>query len=209
MHVELKSSFADADARHSAGKFGMTLFLISLAVIFVATALSLVVVRIQLTMRGQWPADLPGLPWSMALGTVVLLISSVTMQRALNLARDGQTGPGADPAYRRAMLATIALGALFMVVQGVGWFTWLSVVQDRWHGSEEFRLALTAFYVLTGLHWLHVLGGHIGLVRTLRGDGDASSDADERRDRTHYCAMYWHFLGGVWLALYAMLLVWN
>lgn len=209
MHAGLKTSFTDPEARHSAGRFGMTLFLISLAVLFVATALGLVIVRVQLTQRGHWPADLPALPWTMALGTLVLVASSVSMQRALNLARAGSTGPGAAPAFRRAMAMTTALGVGFLVIQCVGWLTWLSVVRERWSASDEFRLALTAFYVLTGLHGLHVVGGLVGLLRTLRGDGDPMSDADERRDRAQYCAMYWHFLGVVWLALYGLLLIWS
>ena len=56
-----KSPFDDSAARHSAGRFGMMLFLVTLGVLFVASLISMLVIRVQLARDGLWPEDLPPL----------------------------------------------------------------------------------------------------------------------------------------------------
>ncbi len=53
------------------------------------------------------------------------------------------------------------------------------------------------FYLATGLHGLHLLGGAVALGATLR-----------RREPTllRFTALYWHYLFGVWLVLLTLLL---
>jgi cytochrome c oxidase subunit 3 len=61
------------------------------------------------------------------------------------------------------------------------------------------------FYLLTAIHGLHVLGG---LVALARATGKVWRTADPGRVRlsVELCAVYWHFLLVVWLALFALLL---
>ena len=200
--VPVKDPFADPRSRSIAGRFGITLFIVSLAVLFAATVLGLVIVRVQLGRDGVWPTDLPPLPWTLAVSTLVLVVSSVTMQRSVTAARQE-----ADPRalVRRRLAMTTALGGLFLLLQLGCWIAWLEPVRDRWAASEEWRLALTGFYVLTGLHAVHVIGGLAALVRAARYDGTVEA----LRDRVEFCALYWHFLGVVWLCVYALLLIWN
>ena len=187
----------------------MGLFLASLGVIFVAAAIGLFVVRVQLERQDLWPTDLPRLPWALAAGTLVLVASAVSMQRGLRLAGDAGGGAGAGTGRRaplaRALMTTAALGALFLLVQAASWLTWFGAVRDEWQASNEWRVALTGFFVLSGLHALHVIGGLGALIHTWRL---VAADA-VIGDRVRYCAMYWHFLGAVWLVLYALLLVWS
>ncbi|MFH1681903.1 MAG: cytochrome c oxidase subunit 3 [Candidatus Eisenbacteria bacterium] len=64
------------------------------------------------------------------------------------------------------------------------------------------------FYMLTGLHAAHVLGGLIALaVVTARAHRGAYSAADHAG--IELCARYWHFLDIVWIVLFAVLLVGN
>ena len=63
------------------------------------------------------------------------------------------------------------------------------------------------FYLLTGMHALHVLGGLVALGRNItrvwRGV------AMERvRLGIELCAIYWHFLLLVWLVVFAVLMGW-
>jgi cytochrome c oxidase subunit 3 len=196
-----KTPFADPQESQSAGRFGMVLFLISLGVLFAATVVGLVVIRVQLAQKDLWPNDLPGLPVTLWIGTLVIIASGATMQWALVAVRTDQR-----KTLRLALNLTTALGVAFLVIQAGSWWWWSSAVADRWHESETFRLALTGFYVLSGLHALHVIGGIAALiVTTLR--------AIRRRYSSHgyagvrYCAMYWHFLDAVWLVLFALLLI--
>jgi cytochrome c oxidase subunit 3 len=61
------------------------------------------------------------------------------------------------------------------------------------------------FYLLTALHGLHLLGGLVALGRT-----SARVWRDDAASRVvlsvDLCALYWHFLLLVWLAVLALLL---
>ena len=57
---------------------------------------------------------------------------------------------------------------------------------------------------MTGLHALHVLGGLVQLVLVERGLA-LSLQSGARRTRLEFCALYWHFLGLLWLVLLAVL----
>ncbi|MBT8486956.1 MAG: cytochrome c oxidase subunit 3 [Phycisphaerae bacterium] len=195
--IATRTPFREIHAQHRAGRFGLTLFLISLGVLFAATLIGLAVVRVQLSRKGVWPESLPRPPVLLLLSTLVLLVSSVTVEGAARaLARDAVDVGG------RKLAATIGLGLGFLVLQAWAWWRWLAVVEMRWDDASEGRLALTAFYVLTGLHAVHVIGGLIALAYAAaryRGTGAAM--------RARQSAVYWHFLGGVWVVLYLFLLV--
>ena len=64
------------------------------------------------------------------------------------------------------------------------------------------------FYVLTAAHGLHLLGGEVALLyvafQAARvGLGPA------RRTAVDVTAVYWHFLGGLWVFIFLLLLVWR
>jgi cytochrome c oxidase subunit 3 len=77
--------------------------------------------------------------------------------------------------------------------------------------GEGYRLAANPanafFYVLTGLHGLHLLGGLVALGRTTE---KAWRTADTARLRlpVDLCATYWHFLLLVWLVFLSILTGW-
>jgi cytochrome c oxidase subunit 3 len=60
------------------------------------------------------------------------------------------------------------------------------------------------FYVLSGIHAVHILGGLIALalVSVKAWSGRLSSISFEP---LRLCATYWHFMGGVWLYLILLL----
>lgn len=193
--------FTDPLARYDAGRLGMRLFLVSLGILFASTILAFIVVRVQL--QPVWPRDLPRLPRLLWLSTAILIVSSLTMQAARNASIHGDA-----PGLRSALGFTVLLALVFLALQAEAWLTWLPPVSQRWEGSDSFRLALAGFYVLTGLHALHVVGGIIPMVVTARHASAAmyERDAAARRRAVHYVTMYWHFLDAVWIALYATLL---
>ena len=63
------------------------------------------------------------------------------------------------------------------------------------------------FYLITGVHGLHLLGGLVALGRTTakvwRG-----VEMDQVRLSVELCAIYWHFLLLVWLVLFGLLTGW-
>jgi len=194
-----KSPFETPRARFLAGRMGMSLFLISLGVLFAASLLGFVAVR--LLTDDVWPRDLPALPGLLWLSTAMIIISSGTMQWALEAVRRGHNG-----AFKIMLLLTFALGVGFLIAQMLCWSHWLAQIEAHWADSETHRFALTSFYVLTGVHAAHVIGGLIPMAVVLQR-AFAGRYSAEHYPGVHYVTMYWHFLDAVWLVLYATLLI--
>jgi cytochrome c oxidase subunit 3 len=192
---EKPSIFRSPEARFAAGRMGMWLFLVTLAIIFFATLLAYVFVRLTPGNAENWPPpDMPGLPRLLAVSTGVLLASSATMHIATVAARRGERAAGPW------MLATLLLGVGFLVLQVLAWRGAAAA-----HLTFADHLYGWTFYVLTILHAVHVVGGLGPMVRTTvqawrgrYGPGKVEGIV--------YCGMYWHFLDAVWLVLYGTLL---
>jgi cytochrome c oxidase subunit 3 len=74
------------------------------------------------------------------------------------------------------------------------------------HVTPSANLYGFTFYMLTGLHAAHVIGGlallAIVTVRAFCGRYSANAHAG-----VLYSTMYWHFLDGVWLVMFAVMLL--
>jgi heme/copper-type cytochrome/quinol oxidase subunit 3 len=91
--------------------------------------------------------------------------------------------------------ATVGAGALFLVVKAYEYTHELTA------GMLPSRSLFWAFYfLLTGLHALHVTGGMVALGLVARG-------ASQRRHlgRVELVAIYWHFVDVVWIFLFPLL----
>lgn len=186
--------FTDPAARLSAGRFGMWLFLLTLAVVFVATIIGYLAVRISPINASTWPpASMPPLPGVLFWSTGALLVSSWTMHRGVRACERGEASQG------RWMLATLVLGIVFLALQIIAW---REAIADNMRIADH--LYAWTFFVLTGLHGAHVVGGLIPLgvvtAKALRG-----RYGPDRASGAIYCGMYWHFLDAVWIVLYATL----
>ncbi|MCP4066793.1 MAG: heme-copper oxidase subunit III [Phycisphaeraceae bacterium] len=191
--ANIVSPFEDPERRLAAGRFGMLIFIASLAMIFAAAILGFLVVRLE--DDGSWPPPgMPALPWSLLFSTLILVASSVTFLRATGaLRRDDERG------LVRWLTGTLVLALAFLAVQTFAWWDLIG------RGMDFSRhLYAWTFYFLTGLHAVHVLGGVIPLWivtrRVRRGDRSPSV-----RRGIFYTAMYWHFLDVAWVVLYLTL----
>ncbi|MCP4497635.1 MAG: heme-copper oxidase subunit III [Phycisphaeraceae bacterium] len=191
--ANIVSPFEDPERRLAAGRFGMLIFIASLAMIFAAAILGFLVVRLE--DDGSWPPPgMPALPWSLLFSTLILVASSVTFLRATgDLRRDDERG------LVRWLTGTLVLALAFLAVQTFAWWDLIG------RGMDFSRhLYAWTFYFLTGLHAVHVLGGVIPLWivtrRVRRGDRSPSV-----RRGIFYTAMYWHFLDVAWVVLYLTL----
>jgi cytochrome c oxidase subunit 3 len=169
----------------------MALFLASLAVLFLGSIVAYLVIRVRI---GGWPADPVGLPSSLWASTVLLAGASAAVEWTRRAVR-WQRGP----AIRASLATMLGCGLAFLVSQTVSWVAFV-----RSHGSASESLHGWLFYFLTGLHALHVVGGLVPLViLTVNAFHDRVSFL--RPAPVAYLAMYWHFLGVVWLALFGLL----
>jgi len=139
----------------------------------------------------DWHAfPLPRILW---LNTLILLASSVTMVRAQRLlARGDRRGFG------HWWAVTTILGVLFLAGQLIAW---------RQMVASGFYLATNAsssfFYVLTAAHGLHLLGGIVALLYVGRGKLRRLTFATA----TEVTSLYWHFMDGLWVFLFLLLLL--
>lgn len=167
------------------------LFFMGAEVMFFAALVSgLFVLRVGMA---AWPPPLePRLPVAVtSVNTVVLIGSSVSMVAALRALRRGHRRR-----FVRMLVTTAGLGALFLAVQGYEWVRLIG-----------FGLTLSSsvygatFYSLIGLHGLHVAGalGWLGITALLAASGRF---AEGRIAPVQACAMYWHFVVGLWPVLF-------
>lgn len=153
----------------------------------------------------QWlPTTIPPILW---LNTAVLVLSSVSIEVARRRmfqeshAMEEWLGIG-KPISERAMpwlVATIALGFVFLAGQ---WLAWqqlhLQHVFMRSNPSSHF------FFLITGVHAVHLFFGIAGLILALTGLY-RSRQMENRQILVDCSAWYWHSMGVFWLFLFALL----
>ena len=122
------------------------------------------------------------------LATVVLVASSGTMhlavQRAEKRDRDGAV---------RWLVVTAGLGLVFIANQVYEYATATFHIDSDAYGS--------IFYLLTGFHGIHVVGGIVFILVAAAVIGGDSSRAPAGSITT-VCGYYWHFVDVVWIAVY-------
>ena len=167
----------------------LTMFL-AVATSFFALVLSAYALRMD---YGDWiPLTEPQLLW---VNTAVLVLASVAFQWTRNHAVNGNMS-----IVRPGLLVTGALTIAFLVGQWIAWQQLAAAGQlVATNPSNAF------FYLLTGLHGLHIVGGlYVWGRATVRSFG--SADEGALTHSVELCTIYWHFLLVVWLILFGFLL---
>ncbi len=168
---------------------GLKVFLAVATVVF-----SLLVVTYAGRMGlGDWrPLHEPWLLWP---NTFVLILSSIALHWAVVNARRGTTD-----GLRLGLLAGGVLAVIFLIGQLAAW---RQLIALGYFASSNPANAF--FYLITGMHGLHLLGGLVAWVRTMaklrRGYGIARIGAS-----VELCAIYWHFMLAVWLIVFSLML---
>lgn len=188
-------SESSGNAPRGAGKLAMRLFIMALAVLFAASMAGYLVVRLR---APEWPpAGSPRLPGGLWVSTLLLLASSGTMAGALAAIRDGHS-----VALRNWLYATGLLGVAFLVSQVLAWQNLVTAH----HLPAQKNLYAFTFYLLSGLHGAHVLGGLVPLAITA-GRAARRRYTAESHEGVEYLSMYWHFLDAVWIVMFVVLML--
>lgn len=216
----LAHHFEDIEQQKDAAALGMWVFLATEVLFFggVLTAYSI--------YRGMYShgfavgSDLQ-IVWLGAVNTVVLLTSSLTMALAVHAAAAGHRA-----ALVRNLAFTLVLGAAFLgvkvyeyhhdYVEGLvpgAWFHPTPEVREKLrvfeehHGTLDYRqveMYFMFYFVLTGLHALHMIIGMgvlaIQLVLARRG-----WFGPEYPTPIELTGLYWHFVDIVWIFLFPLL----
>ena len=176
------------------GKLGIWLFLASEVMLFGALFSTLVLLR---TSAPVWPHGWAILNIPLAtLNTFVLIGSSVTVILAWANLRLGNLKRG-----KLFLLLTLLCGLGFMVIKSIEYTT-----KFHHHQYPSTNNFFATYFVLTGLHGLHVVGGMVVFAYLLM---TANKWYAEKRDqftnRVEVTGLYWHFVDLVWIFLFPIL----
>ncbi len=166
---------------------GLTMGLAAILMFFMALTGAYVVRK---GLGNDWRSlALPPVLW---INTLILLASSVTLYRARRLIRLDPSG------FRHWWGVTIALGFLFLLGQLLAWRQ--LVHQGVYLASNP---SSSFFYVLTGAHGLHLLGGIVALL--IVGVRPGLRGRMTRATAAELASVYWHFMDGLWVFIFLLL----
>lgn len=144
-------------------------------------------------LSDDWIAfPLPHVLWASSL---VLLLSSFTIEKA-------RRSEGDLRRFRRWWSATSVLGVGFLTGQLLAW---RELTENGVYVATN--PAASFFYVLTASHAVHLMGGLAALLLILRRTWAHACGPDSTA--VGVTAMYWHFMDGLWIYLWMLLLTWG
>jgi cytochrome c oxidase subunit 3 len=150
--------------------------------------------RTDVPLDWTW-VEMPPVLW---LTTAVLLISSLTIERARRLLKRQEYKQ-----FNLWLTITTILGIVFLVGQVLAWQQFKQ--QGAYSSASPHGWF---FYVLTGLHAVHLAGGVIALlyvtIAALR-----MRIGLKRKAAVDVTATYWHFMDVLWVYLFVLLFFWK
>ena len=169
--------------------FGLWAFLGTVSMLFIGFTSAYMIRRASSDWR---PLSAPWILWA---NTAALLASSVTLEGARRRLRDWELR-----ALAPWMAATGALGLVFLAGQAAAWRK--LAAQGVFLASNPHS---SFFYVLTGMHGLHLAGGLVWFAVVMVQVRRLALTPGE--DGLRLFATYWHFLAGLWVYLLFLLFV--
>jgi cytochrome c oxidase subunit 3 len=198
----LAEQFDDLEQQEEASRVGMWVFLATEVLFFGGLFLAYIVYR--QTYPHQFAIGIKH--GELLLGTIntaILLTSSFTMALAVHAAQKGE-----NEWVVRFLLCTILMGLTFLAVKGVEYSKHFS--EHLFPGSlfradlpHQVELFFWLYFVMTGLHALHVLIG-IGLLSVIAVLAVRRKFSENYFNRVEVSGLYWHFVDIVWVFLYPL-----
>ena len=139
-----------------------------------------------------------------AVNTTILVLSSVSCQWGVFAAergRVGRTGGLLKPSgwgLREWFALTYLMGAVFIAGQAL---EYAELVHENVTISSSAYGSV--FYLATGFHGIHVMGGLIAFLLVLGRTFMARRFTHEQAITAIVVSYYWHFVDVVWIALFA------
>jgi cytochrome c oxidase subunit 3 len=145
------------------------------------------------------------------INTVVLLTSSLTMALSVYAARLGQ-----QKMLVRGLVLTALLGTVFMALKAVEYsldykenlVPRLRFQPDEWTGpgvdAKQVELFLMFYYIMTGLHALHLTVG-IAVLAVIAYLAWRGAYSPENYSPVEVAGLYWHFVDVIWIFLLPLL----
>ena len=199
---EAKTFVLEETREHTSAKLGMWLFILSELLLFGGMFI------LYSAYRYKNPVDFhhASRELEVLLGTfntIILLTSSLSMAASVSALQRGQR-----KLSMVLLVATVALGLLFLVNKG---FEWGTKIEHGIYPNSPILLARAKgeilfyglYFVMTGLHGLHVLVGVFVLC------GMFMLIARDRINQVRFvplenAGLYWHLVDMIWIFLYPL-----
>lgn len=143
-----------------------------------------------------------------AINTLILVLSSVTCQAGVHAAehyrvrRTGSLFNFGKWGMREWYTLSFLMGACFIAGQLIEYFTLF---------GEGINISTnsywSAFFLATGFHGLHVLGGLIAFAFVIARSFLARTYTHEQSVAAMVVSYYWHFVDVIWIVLFAVLYI--
>lgn len=199
----------DGQQKHAA-KFGLWCWLLTELLLFAGLFLTALILRI------LHPEAVTAVArhlkfWIGATNTAVLIVSSFTMSAAIQLSRIGwQRG------MVRAMLATAALGTLFLLLKSFEYYEdWdehmMPFLPLRSYALADDRASILftdLYYITTGLHAVHLITG-VSILLVMTWLASQPGFLARHQNRIEVFGLYWHFIDLIWIIVFPVLYVLN
>jgi heme/copper-type cytochrome/quinol oxidase subunit 3 len=198
MSTAVQTASAEIQVGHEtailpSGKLGVWWFIASEIMVFGGLIGTYVLLRVA---HGGWTDQASHVNWRLgAINTLVLVTSSLTMILALNAVRVERRERAA-----RFLLLTVLLGLTFLGIKSIEY------THELGEGfTPTSGMFWSFYYIMTGLHGLHVLGGIILNATLYIAAVRGTLWSDNRRARVEFAGLYWHFVDVVWIFLFPLL----
>jgi cytochrome c oxidase subunit 3 len=188
-----------ADFRFSPARYRVGVWVAIASIVMLFTALASAYIVRSASANDWVPLQMPKVLW---LSTAAILISSVTIEVSRrSLKRQSEAR------YGLWLTITTALGVVFVTSQ---FLAWRQLARQGVYMASNPHSSF--FYLFTGAHAIHVLGG-LGalaylLLRTCR-KGETVQGELKRVGAVDAATIYWHFLDGLWICLFLLLFFWK
>jgi len=196
MNGDWEGTSAEVNAATHAGetaRLGMWVFLVTEALLFGGLFMTYTVYRLkypEMFMEQH-------LKLNVVLGTlntIVLITSSLSVAAGIAALKRGR-----QALTKLCLSLTILLGAVFLTIK---YFEWSADFHEGLYPSTNIFFSL--YFMMTGLHGLHVVGGMSVLAVMLFLTMKGSINVD-RSTPLEVAGIYWHFVDIVWIYLYPLL----
>lgn len=204
-HGDHAHHFESAEHEYVASKFGVWLFMVTEILMFGGLFIAYTL------YHHEYPAmfseGAKALDWRLgAVNTIVLLFSSLTMALSIYYIQKNQRSKAV-----MSLWTTVICGAIFM---GIKYFEYshkihIGLLPGTWfhgdlHGFKNLPLYFSFYFMMTGLHGIHVLIGMILIswlaIRTKRGDFHA-----KKYTAVEGVGLFWHVIDLIWIYLFPLL----
>jgi cytochrome c oxidase subunit 3 len=185
--------------RFSPARYRVAIWVAIAGIVMLFTALASAYIVRSASSNDWVPLAMPKILW---LSTAVIVISSVTIEFARRSLKKQS-----DSRYGSWLMVTAGLGLVFVISQ---FLAWRALARQGVYMASNPHSSF--FYLFTGAHGVHVMGGIVALSYLLlrtRKKRETVEGELKRVGSADAAAIYWHFMDGLWICLFLLLFFWK